>query len=244
MPCVVCVLCIVSGDAFIRPLRGGLTVLALVIGVATLTFAYGLHATLQTLSTDPALHGNDFVVGAYQVEVDPLDGLGDRAALHAIRVQPETRYVVSFADAFVPVSGLSDLVQAIFTRGDATRLGYHAISGRWIGGQYEAVAAESFLKEVHLRVGDRFTISYLGVGQRICVLASVHRVEHVGAQVQRVELDPTQARAHHRHLRRLAGPDRRGSTRLVISWSILASRISVARSAFFISASSRSTVAL
>jgi putative ABC transport system permease protein len=151
-----------AGDAFVRPLRGGLTALAIVIGVATFTFAYGLHGTMQTLNNEPALHGNDYVGGNYQVEVDPIDGIGDHAVLRAIQSQPETRSVVSFADAFVSVPSLTDPVQAIFTRGDATRLGYQAMSGRWVAGPNEAVAADAFLKEAHLRVGDRFTISYNG----------------------------------------------------------------------------------
>jgi putative ABC transport system permease protein len=149
-------------DAFVRPVRGGLTVIAILIGVATLTFAYGFHSTLNTLDKEPATHSNDFVGGAYQVEVSPIAGIDDARIMRLLRAQPETANVVAFSSRFLSVAGLSDTVQAIFVRGNATRLGYRAIAGRWFTRPGEAVAAAAFIKMAHLHVGDRFTATLDG----------------------------------------------------------------------------------
>lgn len=148
-----------AGDAFVRPLRGVLTAVAVLIGVATITFAVGLHGTLQNLNQDPSLHSNDYVGGTYQVEVSPNTSMSDPQVMRLILAQPGTAAVVAYADAFVNVPGLTDPVQAIAVRGDATQQGYHALDGRWFSAPGEVVAGGAFIQEAHLRLGDRFTIS-------------------------------------------------------------------------------------
>lgn len=151
-----------ASEAFVRPLRGALTAIAILIGVATLTFAYGFHATLSAIDREPTAHSNDFVGGAYQVEVSPISGIGDARITRLLRAQPETTNVVAFGSRFLAVPGLSDTVQAVFVRGDATRLGYRAITGRWFSRPGEAVAAAAFIKEAQLHIGDRFTATLDG----------------------------------------------------------------------------------
>jgi putative ABC transport system permease protein len=148
-----------AGDAFVRPLRGSLTAVAVLIGVATIVFAVGLRGTLQHYNQDPTLHSNDYVGGSYQVEVNPNGSMADAQVMRLLLAQPGTATVVAYADAFVNVPGVTDPVQAIAVRGDATAQGYHALDGRWFSGQGEAVAGGAFINEAHLRLGDRFTIS-------------------------------------------------------------------------------------
>jgi putative ABC transport system permease protein len=156
------VLSLGAGEAFARPLRGILTVAVILIGVATVAFASGMHATMATLNAQPALHSNDYVGGSYQLEVNPSGSVSDGAIMHALAAQPGTEGVVAFADTFVTVPGLADSVQAVFIRGDATRLGYGALSGRWYGGPNQAVAAAALLQAAHLQVGNHFSITANG----------------------------------------------------------------------------------
>jgi putative ABC transport system permease protein len=146
----------------VRPLRGSLTAVAVLIGVATIVFAVGLRGTLQHYNQDPTLHSNDYVGGSYQVEVTPNGDMADARVLPLLLAQPGTAGVVAYADAFVNVPGVTDPVQAIAVRGDATAQGYHALTGRWFSAPGEAVAGGSFIDEAHLRLGDRFTISMAG----------------------------------------------------------------------------------
>jgi putative ABC transport system permease protein len=148
-----------AGDAFVRPLRGSLTAVAVLIGVATITFAVGLRGTLQHYNQDPSLHSNDYVGGTYQVEVSPNGGMADARVMRLLLAQPGTAGVVAYADAFVNVPEVTDPVQAIAVRGDAASQGYHAVTGRWFTAPGEAVAGRAFINEAHLRLGDRFTIS-------------------------------------------------------------------------------------
>src|SRR5262249_20556528 len=46
-----------AGDAFARPLRGLLTTVAVLVAVATLTFAFGLQSTFQQVVKVPGLLG-------------------------------------------------------------------------------------------------------------------------------------------------------------------------------------------
>jgi hypothetical protein len=82
-----------------------LTAVAILIGVAAITFAVGRHGTTQHFNQDPSLDSNDYVGGSYQVEVSPAGGLTDAQVMHLLLAQPGTAAVVSFADDFVNVRG-------------------------------------------------------------------------------------------------------------------------------------------
>jgi putative ABC transport system permease protein len=140
-----------AGDAFARPIRGLLTVLAIVIGVATLTFAFGLHNSLIRLATEPGLNPDETITrfGAYP----------DTQVMQALRADPDTENIVAFTFARVTVPGLSNPVSAIPMRGDSAKLGYQILQGRWFSGPGEAVGGSAFVHEAHLKVGDTFTAS-------------------------------------------------------------------------------------
>ncbi|HEX8919771.1 MAG TPA: FtsX-like permease family protein [Chloroflexota bacterium] len=150
------------GATFARRLRGTLTVVAVLIGVATLTFAVAFRLTIDRMGTDPAFHSLDYVGGSYQVRLMPRGGYTDAQVTQLLRAQPGTQYVVAYADGFVTVPGVADPIQAIGVRGDATRLGYRALTGRWFVRPGEVVLGGAAFKATHAHLGDTLTVRYQG----------------------------------------------------------------------------------
>lgn len=161
-----------AGQAFARRLRGILTMIAVLIGVATLTFAVGFHTTSDRIASDPAFHSVDYLGGSYQVKVDPRGGFTDRQTLHLLRAQPGTNYVLGYADLFVTVPGVSDPIQAVGVRGDATRMGYHALTGRWFLRPGEVVLGGAAFKAMHAHIGSTLKVSYQGRSMRLRVVGT------------------------------------------------------------------------
>jgi putative ABC transport system permease protein len=161
-----------AGQAFARRMRGILTVVAVLIGVATLTFALGFHATSDRMASDPAFHSVDYLGGSYQIKLDPRGGYTDQQVMRLLRAQPGTKYVVAYSDLFVKVPGVSDPIQAIGVRGDATRLGYRAQTGRWFLRPGEVVLGGAAFNATHAHLGSTLTVSYLGRSDRVRVVGT------------------------------------------------------------------------
>ena len=140
-----------AGDAFARPLRGLLTALAVLVAVATLTFAFGLQSTFKHLTNVPGLFGQP------DISVARYGDYPDSTLMQTLQDQPETTRVVAttFDTAIVP--GLGSPVSVQPMRGDSAADGYLLSEGRWFSGPGEAVAGLAFVKEAHLKVGDSFT---------------------------------------------------------------------------------------
>jgi putative ABC transport system permease protein len=138
-----------ADDAWVRPVRGGLTAIAILLGVATLTFAYGLHGSFNAYHDFAPLQG--------QVIVERAALYPDASVITTLKAQPETLNVVKVDSRSVSVSGASAPVQGTFYQGDSTRLGWLVLKGRWFSAPGEAVAASALLQELHLQVGDSFS---------------------------------------------------------------------------------------
>ena len=164
-----------AGQSFVRPLRAGFTMVAVLIGVATVTFAFGIRATLERGLNDPALTG-----GNYQIEVDRIGDYPDVRVMQTLRTQPQTAAIVARDVTSVSVDGLSQPVQTVFTRGDAAGLGLRPEQGRWYAAPGEAVAPSAFLKEAHLRVGDYFYGSINGRRMRFHLVGTVFDTSEFG----------------------------------------------------------------
>lgn len=138
-----------AGDAFARPVRGVLTALAVLVGVTTLTFAFGLHTSLQRLSDEPALNPDELIMryGSYP----------DAQVMQTLQAQPDTATVVALTFDAADVPGLSSPVGIIPMRGNSKALGLQLLQGRWFSGPGEAVGGSAFVKEAHLTVGDTFS---------------------------------------------------------------------------------------
>jgi putative ABC transport system permease protein len=135
-----------ADDALVRPVRGGLTIVAILLGVATLTFAYGLHGSFNAYHDFAPLQG--------QVIVTRTALYPDSQVMATLKDQPETAGIVRVDSRNVSIAGLPEPVQGTFYKGDSTRVGWLVLKGRWFAGPGEAVVASAFLKEAHLRVGD------------------------------------------------------------------------------------------
>lgn len=143
-----------AGDAFARPVRGVLTALAVLIGVATLTFAFGLHTSLQRIANVSGFNPDETITryGSYP----------DAQIMQTLQAQPDTVSVVAVAFDTAKVPGVSSPVSIIPMRGDSKALGFQLLQGRWFSGPGEAVGGSAFVHDAHLAVGDSFTATING----------------------------------------------------------------------------------
>jgi putative ABC transport system permease protein len=149
--------------------------IAVLIGVATVTFAFGLRATLQRGLNDPA-----FIGGSYQIEVGRIGSYPDARVMQTLRGQPQIEAIVARDWMTVSVDGLSQPVNSVFTRGDALALGLRPLQGRWYRAPGEAVAPLAFLREAHLKVGDYFSGTLNGRRMRFHLVGTVFDTSEFG----------------------------------------------------------------
>ena len=164
-----------AGDAFARPLRAGLTALAVLVGVATLVFATGLPASARNLFDIALAHGNADVI------LQRANAYPDQKVMATLAAQPETALVVGLAGAQVTVPGVADPITVNAYRGDSARLGIPVIRGRWFSGRGEVVATRAVLEEAHLKVGDSFQGLISGQPVRLQVVGEVFSANNTAA---------------------------------------------------------------
>src|SRR5258706_8040354 len=131
-----------------HPLRAAMTLGALLVGVAAVTFSVRLNASLlrvvYDINRNVALPVPSQVMGAAPA---------DRDVSAAIAADPDTAAVVALSTTSVDVPGLGS-VPFVGYDGDTSWLGYAMIHGRWSTSPGEAVAATIFFTESGLHVGD------------------------------------------------------------------------------------------
>lgn len=145
------------GDAFARPVRAILTLAALGIGIATLTFAFTFGQAMQGFADDKASYNS-----AQDLVVDRYPGLDDAGAMALIEAQSDTRAVVATRQYAATIPGRTDATPLIAMRGDGPGFGYHAATGRWFARPGEAVVAELTARDAHLNLGDSITLTLDG----------------------------------------------------------------------------------
>ncbi|MCH0561182.1 FtsX-like permease family protein [Streptomyces sp. MUM 16J] len=165
------------GLPFTRPGRSAMTLVAVLLGVTTATFATGLVGTVTQFGK-ATTHAS-----AAQITVQPgqpqfgekAARLSDRETEQMLRKLEGTRHVT--ADVHVPVSvvGSSRGVVADFLRGDADTLGFQdqLVTGRWVEGAGEAAASSAFLRSRDLKVGDELTLEVGGKQTRTRIVGSL-----------------------------------------------------------------------
>ncbi len=164
-----------AGDAFARPLRAGLTALAVLVGVATLVFATGLPASARNLFDIALAHGNADVI------LQRANAYPDQKVMATLGAQPETALVVGLAGGQVTVPGVADPITVNAYRGDSARLGIPVIRGGWFSGRGEVVATRAVLEEAHLKVGDSFQGLISGQPVRLQVVGEVFSANNTAA---------------------------------------------------------------
>jgi putative ABC transport system permease protein len=139
------------GDAFARPLRAVLTLLTVLLGVATVVVAIGLPRSFLLINN------SETGAGRYQVVVGRSAAYPDSEVMRILTAQRETAQVVAIGYQNVVVPGISDPVNARAFRGDSSRIGFMLIAGHWFSAPGEVVAPKGFLQDAHLKIGDSFT---------------------------------------------------------------------------------------
>jgi putative ABC transport system permease protein len=162
-----------AGDAVARPLRGGLTVLAVLVGVTTIVVAFGLRGSLgQVFPVISRVNGDVSLVRERTVS--------DRRVMAILSDQPQTHRVLGAHNGPVVVPGLADPVDSVAFRGDARGLGWSAflVRGRWLGERPgEVLLRRSVLDQAGLDVGSSFDGVIAGRPVRLRVVGEVTAVD-------------------------------------------------------------------
>jgi putative ABC transport system permease protein len=166
-----------AGEAFARPLRGALTVLAILIGVATILVGLGLPQSFERLQN------SETGVGSYQVIVTRSPAYPDSSMVAALAGQPETQRVVAETNGHIVVPGVGGTSNANLFRGDPSRLGFMLVSGRWFDKPGEVVMPKGLLHDGHLAVGDTFTGTAEGRQLPLRVVGEVYDISNLGHNI-------------------------------------------------------------
>jgi putative ABC transport system permease protein len=151
------------GESIARPVRSGMTIAAILIGVATVTFALGLHQSL-TLVASSLTRDQQVQVQVYREAVGKSAGASNTEAQveSLINAQSGTARYVAVGHASVVLPAVSQPVDVVAYRGDSSWIGYVVIHGRWFNAPGEAVAPTAFYTQTGHRVGDTITGSLYG----------------------------------------------------------------------------------
>ena len=165
------------GDAFARPLRAGLTLVTVLLGVATVVVAVGLPRSFEQINNSETGAGN------YQVVVNRTNAFPDAEVMRILNAQPETARVVAIDGENIAVPGIADPVNSRVFRGDSSHLSYEVIAGRWFNAPGEVLAPAGFLRDAHLKIGDTFTGSLYGQALQLRVVGEVYDISNLGHEL-------------------------------------------------------------
>jgi len=172
------------GMPFARPGRTLFTVVAVLLGVTTVTFATGLADSLTRISTledrssgqirvrpsDGQLRiGGD---GESPAAAPPVTTRTDAQVEQLLRVLPDVARVAAVYGLPVPTIGQTQPLTANFVRGDYSSMGYQdeLTAGRWMTGADQTVVPSQLMRERGLKIGDKLTLE---LGGRRAVLTVV-----------------------------------------------------------------------
>jgi putative ABC transport system permease protein len=173
------------GTPFARPGRTAVTVIAVLLGAATVVFGTGLSTSLnrvrEAFSRESAvpivvqIPGSGPTSGMVKAKpgAPSLEPVDPTVVRNAIGAQPGTAKVVGLSETEVSLVGSNKPVIVDGYDGDASWVGYPLISGRWYAGPDEAVAGSRMLRTTGIKVGDRITISTSSGQRQIHVVGEV-----------------------------------------------------------------------
>ncbi|MDL2080327.1 ABC transporter permease [Streptomyces sp. GXMU-J15] len=162
------------GLPFARPGRSALTLAAVVLGAATVTFATGLATTMDRFgNAGRGAYDLTVYVGAHEDGREIRPEHGDRALHELLAGLPGAREVTARADVEVGMAGSAQEVMLEGRRGDRPRLDDVLTDGRWHRAPGEIVAGSAFLRQNGLRVGDTVRLERGGRSERVRVVGEV-----------------------------------------------------------------------
>ncbi len=165
------------GDAFARPLRAVLTLVTVLLGVATVVVAIGLPRSFELINN------SETGAGKYQVVVSRSNAFPDAEVMRLLNAQPETARVVALDGENIAVQGITDPVNSRVFRGDSSHLSYEIIAGRWFNAPGEVLAPAGFLRDAHLKIGDSFTGSLYGQTLQLRMVGEVYDISNLGHEL-------------------------------------------------------------
>src|SRR6266851_1888680 len=165
------------GDAFARPLRAILTLVTVLLGVATVVVAVGLPRSFELINNSETGAGN------YQVVVTRTNAFPDAEVMRILNSQPETARVIALDGENIAVPGIADPVNTRVFRGDSSKLAYKIIAGRWFSAPGEVLAPAGFLRDTHLKIGDSFGGSLFGQTLQLRVVGEVYDISNLGHEL-------------------------------------------------------------
>jgi putative ABC transport system permease protein len=135
-----------------HPLRASMTLGALIVGVAALTFAIGMNWSLLRVMAD--LGRSEASPVRLELASPDANAAGITTALAG---DPGTDRSIAIGQRDATVSPIG-IVPFVGYDGDARWLGYALIQGRWFTSAGEAVAPTNFFRQTGLRLGDMVTV--------------------------------------------------------------------------------------
>lgn len=182
-----------AGESFARPLRSAMTALAIVIGVATITFSLGLTRSLSDvkagLTRDKQVQvtlyhhggpGKGSAVPASPTSTTAPTDLTDQQVSALIAAQPGTARFVPERENDVTVAGVAHPVPLTAYWGDSSWLGYPLINGRWFTSAGEAVAPTAFFTATGHHVGDHITADLNGQSVPLTLVGEIFDIQGDG----------------------------------------------------------------
>ena len=149
-----------------RPLRAILTLVTVLLGVATAVVAIGLPHSFVLINN------SETGAGKYRVVVSRSAAYPDSDVMRILNAQPETASMVALDGENVAVPGIGPVNTKVF-RGDSSQLGYMVIAGRWFSAPGEVLAPKGLLQDAHLKIGDTFTGTLDGQALQVRVVGKV-----------------------------------------------------------------------
>ena len=180
-----------AGESLARPLRSAMTALAIVIGVATITFSLGLSRSLADvkagIARDQQVQVTLYHVGGpgkdQAAPASPTDqqvSLTDQQVSTLIAAQPGTARFIAEREEDVTIAGVAHPVPLTAYRGDSSWLGYAVIDGRWFRSAGEAVAPTGFFTATGHHIGDRLTADLQGQAVPLTLVGEIFDVQGDG----------------------------------------------------------------
>lgn len=142
-------------DAFSRPVRATLTVLALVLTIVTLTFAFSVEATIAAIVARPELEGDP-----YEIATLPTT-LPETEIARILDTFPEIENYRTrrFFDARADASGGAPRFTAQAIGGEPDDAGYVIFEGRMFAAPGEAIVGHGLLKQLGVDIGDQIQLT-------------------------------------------------------------------------------------
>ena len=183
-----------GGESFSKPARSAMTVGAILIGVATVTFSLGLSRSLSDVkaglardaavqiqvfreSSGPGSKGPQTAVPSGPGSPPATAPPTDEQTTALIAAQPGTARFVAERMADVSVAGAGEPVPLTAYRGDSSWLGYPIINGRWFSAPGEAVAPTAFFTRTGRHVGDTITATLDGQDLNLRLVGEIFDIQ-------------------------------------------------------------------